>query len=46
MRPDTRPNNAMHADSAITIRFELAITGAEPVMANRSAWGARHHGNP
>jgi hypothetical protein len=37
MRPDTRPNNAMHADSAITIRFESAITGAEPVMANRSA---------
>jgi hypothetical protein len=31
------PNNAMHTDSAITFRFESAVTGAEPVMANRSA---------
>ena len=30
-------NNAMHTDSAITLRFQSAITGAEPVMANRSA---------
>src|SRR5690349_10846540 len=35
----TRPNNAMHAGSAITLRFQSAITGAEPVMANRSAVG-------
>ena len=28
-------NNAMHMDSAITFRFESAITGAETVMANR-----------
>jgi hypothetical protein len=32
------PNNAMHTNSAITFRFESAITGAEPVMANR--WAA------
>ena len=27
------PNNAMHADSAIPLRFVSGITGAEPVMA-------------
>jgi hypothetical protein len=32
-----RPNNAMHRDSAITLRFQSAITCAEPVMANRWA---------
>jgi hypothetical protein len=31
-----RSNNAMHTDSAITLRFQSEITGAEPVMANRS----------
>ena len=34
---DTTPNNAMHTDSAIKLGFQLQITGAEPVMANRSA---------
>jgi len=29
------PNYAMHADSAIAFRFQSAITGAEPVMAER-----------
>jgi hypothetical protein len=28
-------NNAMHTDSAIMLRFQSAVTGAEPVMANR-----------
>ena len=31
-----QPNNAMHTDSAIALRFQLALTGAEPVMARRS----------
>jgi hypothetical protein len=30
-----QPNNAMHTDSAITLRFRSAIAGAELVMANR-----------
>ena len=30
-------NYAMHTDSAITLRFQSAITGVEPVMANRWA---------
>jgi len=34
------PNYAMHTDSAITLRFQSAITGAEPVMANR--WALQH----
>jgi hypothetical protein len=29
-------NNAMPTDSAITLGFQSAITGAEPVMADRS----------
>jgi hypothetical protein len=32
-----RANNAMHTDSATTFKFESALTGAAPVMANRSA---------
>ena len=31
------PNNAMHTDCAITLRFESGITVAESVMANRSS---------
>ena len=31
------PKPAMHTDPAITFRFESAITGAEPVTANRWA---------
>lgn len=28
-------NDAMHTVSAIMLRFQAAITGAEPVMPNR-----------
>jgi hypothetical protein len=39
------PNNAMHTDSAITLGFQSAITGAEPVMANRSTTTDGHPGD-
>jgi hypothetical protein len=29
------PNHAMHTDSAARLRFQSAITNAEPVMAQR-----------
>jgi hypothetical protein len=29
------PNNAMHPDPAVTLKFQSAISRAEPVMANR-----------
>ena len=30
-------NNAIHTDSAMTLKFILGATGAEPVIAIRSA---------
>jgi len=42
----TLANNAMHTDSAITLRFQSEMTDAEPVMANRWAglgWLIKHN---
>jgi len=35
MRCTEAPNNAMNTESAITLRFQSALSGAEAVMAKR-----------